>query len=70
MTQWRVIQRFMSEERVGQGELLRAIDFVQIEKLIVVSFGSGDVFPIHGLTIPFRHIVRLTLSTCLVLNEH
>ena len=30
--------------------------------LIVVSFGSGDMFPIHGLTIPFSLIVRLTLS--------
>ena len=38
-----------------------------IEKLIVVSFGSGDIFPIHGLPIPFRQIFRLTLSTCRVL---
>ena len=32
------------------------------KKLIVVSFGSGDMFPIHGLTIPFTLFVRLTLS--------
>ena len=41
---------------------------LKIEKLNVVSFGSGDIFPIHGLTIPFRQIVRLTLSTCRILN--
>ena len=40
------------------------------KKLFIVSFGSGDMFPIHGLTIPFSLIVRLTLSTCRLTIAH
>ena len=40
------------------------------KSFIIVSFGSGDMFPIHRLTIPFSLIVRLTLFTCRLTIAH
>ena len=58
-------QRFGCVKSSERGELFAESTWTQydcLEKLIVVSFGSGNMFPIHGLTIPFSLIVRLTLS--------